>query len=210
MMSLMMATSQEGYIADNLGNIPWRNTFPGKNEMDFFRESTKDCVLVMGSKTYQSFGDKIPKNKKAILVLTNNSDKLFKPKDRKIFFYSDPQEIYFASQRYDRPVYCVGGNQTAILLKKYICRMVLSVLQISYGEKEGWLKIDPEVKKNFSIDFVSSFETQGFSVHYSRKDFPMTETPTYLHYMKGKGLDLRKSGSKYVSIIVPRRNGSEE
>lgn len=69
----IMATAYSGRLRYALGGdncIPWRH----RGDMKFFRESTTGNVVIVGSKTYQSFGSK-PLPNRTMVVLTTDPSK---------------------------------------------------------------------------------------------------------------------------------------
>ncbi len=52
---LIWAQDSTGGIGRD-GSIPWRKTPEGRADMIFFRATTKDCILICGRNTAESFG----------------------------------------------------------------------------------------------------------------------------------------------------------
>lgn len=63
MISIIAATSKNRVIGKN-GKLPWN--LP--EDMNFFRETTKNCIVVMGRKTFESIGRPLPNRKNIILT----------------------------------------------------------------------------------------------------------------------------------------------
>ena len=80
-------------------------------DMKFFRETTKDSIVIMGRKTLFSFKDKMPLKNRINIVFTSN-DKLqneYKDLDN-IFFINDKSELDTIISRYpDKNVFVIGG-----------------------------------------------------------------------------------------------------
>lgn len=81
------------------------------DDMKFFRETTKDSVVIMGRKTLYSFKDKKPLKNRINIVFTNN-DKLkdeYKDFDN-IYFIKDEKELNDILKKYsDKKVFVIGG-----------------------------------------------------------------------------------------------------
>lgn len=94
------------------GKIPWHYS----EDMKFFKERTVNHPIVMGRKTYDSFGGK-PLKDRLHLVLTNNSiaeSNVITIKDRKdVLSYAEHMDVYI-----------IGGN---------------SVWDMFVGDIETWL-----------------------------------------------------------------------
>lgn len=80
-------------------------------DMQFFRDNTKDSVVVMGRKTLFSFKDKKPLKNRINIVFTHN-DKLkeeYKDFDN-IFFVNSQSELDALLKKYvDKKVFLIGG-----------------------------------------------------------------------------------------------------
>jgi len=67
MISIIAATSKNRVIGKD-GKLPW--SLP--EDMNFFRETTKNCTVVMGRKTFESIGRPLPNRKN--IILTRDTD----------------------------------------------------------------------------------------------------------------------------------------
>lgn len=56
------------------GTIPWKETVAGKFDMLYFRNETKNCVVIMGSHTYADIGR--PLRNRYNIVITSTSDNI--------------------------------------------------------------------------------------------------------------------------------------
>ena len=66
MIKMIAAVSINGVIGIN-NELPWKNRYA--NDMIFFRQMTKDSIVVMGRNTYQSIGGKpLPKRENRIVA----------------------------------------------------------------------------------------------------------------------------------------------
>lgn len=94
-------------VSDNWG-IGYKNKllFSVPADMKFFRETTKDSVVIMGRKTLESFPGKKPLKNRVNIVLTNHSD--YKVEDA-IICHSVQDAIEY-SKRYDKEVFVIGGE----------------------------------------------------------------------------------------------------
>lgn len=82
-----------------------------KEDMQFFRENTKDSVVVMGRKTLFSFKDKAPLKNRINIVFTTNDELAndYKSYDN-IFFVKTKEEMRDIINRYpDKKSFLIGG-----------------------------------------------------------------------------------------------------
>lgn len=80
-------------------------------DMQFFRENTKDSIVVMGRKTLFSFKDKKPLKNRINIVFTNN-DKLkneYKDFDNIFFIKSNAELDELINNYNDKKVFLIGG-----------------------------------------------------------------------------------------------------
>ncbi len=94
-------------VSDNWG-IGYKNKllFSVPLDMKFFRETTKDSVVIMGRKTLESFPNKKPLKNRVNIVLTSHLD--YKVEDT-VMCHSVKDAIEY-SKRYDKPVFVIGGE----------------------------------------------------------------------------------------------------
>ena len=81
------------------------------NDMQFFKNNTKDSVVVMGRKTLFSFKDKKPLKNRINIVFTNNESLKEEYKDfDNIFFIKNNDELDELLKKYsDKKVFLIGG-----------------------------------------------------------------------------------------------------
>ena len=80
-------------------------------DMKFFRENTKDSVVIMGRKTLFSFKDKKPLKNRINIVFTRNDKLKDEYKDcENIFFVKNEVELEKLLENYkDKKVFLIGG-----------------------------------------------------------------------------------------------------
>lgn len=82
-----------------------------KEDMQFFRENTKDSIVVMGRKTLFSFKDKAPLKNRINIVFTTNTELAndYKMYDN-IFFVKTKEEMWDIIKKYpDKKSFLIGG-----------------------------------------------------------------------------------------------------
>lgn len=91
----ILATAYSGKLRYALGaenTIPWRH----RGDMKFFRETTTGNIVIVGSKTYRSFGS-VPLPGRTFVVITTNPDK-FKSHPN-VYFVRSPGKAIEVSRR---------------------------------------------------------------------------------------------------------------
>ena len=80
-------------------------------DMKYFRETTKDSIVVMGRKTLFSFKDKAPLKNRINVVFTNNDNLISEYKNYdNIFFVKNEIELQKILEKFcDKRVFLIGG-----------------------------------------------------------------------------------------------------
>ena len=83
-------------------------------DMKFFRETTKDSIVIMGRKTLYSFKDKMPLKNRINIVFTSDKDFLSKHPEYQnldnIFFVNNKNEMNNILSKYpDKKAFVIGG-----------------------------------------------------------------------------------------------------
>ncbi|EAV39444.1 dihydrofolate reductase [Oenococcus oeni IOEB_9304] len=101
MITSIWAQSKNNVIGRN-NRLPW--SLP--DDLKFFRQETKNKAVVMGRKTYESFGSKaLPK--RLNIILTSNMD--FKSNDPEVKIVHSPIEAVNTAKEQHLPLYVIGG-----------------------------------------------------------------------------------------------------
>ena len=104
----IVAISENGVIGED-NKIPWYYS----DDLKFFRSKTLNNVVIMGRKTWDSFGSH-PLPDRLNMVLTS------KYEVDNILFYNSIQDILKSDLIKNREVYVIGGSQIYELFNKYI------------------------------------------------------------------------------------------
>lgn len=94
-------------VSDNWG-IGYENKllFSIPTDMKFFRETTKDSVVIMGRKTLESFPGKKPLKNRVNIVLTNNTD--YSVEDALIC--NSVKDAIDCALKYNKEIFVIGGE----------------------------------------------------------------------------------------------------
>ena len=68
---MIFACTENDYVFGNANKLPWAHNV--KRDMDIFREYTKDCILVMGRKTFESLPGKL-RNLPHVVISGNSTN----------------------------------------------------------------------------------------------------------------------------------------
>lgn len=123
-------------------------------DMKFFREKTKDSVVVMGRKTLFSFKDKAPLKNRINIVFTNNKNLKNEYTDfNNIFFVNSKQELYNLLNNYnDKKVFLIGGAKIYNDLIDDCDKAYITRIDMSFDADTFFPKLE---EKGFIIDDIS-------------------------------------------------------
>ena len=154
----IVATDQYFGLAKN-GQIPWKS----KTDMKFFKETTTNNIVVMGSKTLLSLRNAMPLPNRLNIVLTRDpsrfiNDTKYKELDNIIFinetdldnFLKDPNVLIKAEHKKylknDPTIFIIGGEQ---IYSKY-CHLCSTI----------WFT---KIKANYECDLIFSYNSVLFN-----------------------------------------------
>lgn len=139
-MELVVARSLDHCIGKN-GDIPWSN----KEDMRHFRELTRDSIVIMGRKTYDSFGN--PLKGRINVVLSRSAE------PNKLYFHDASTSVVFTnlddldnllSVLADKKVYVIGGESIYSQLMPNIDGIHLSEIPIEINDGDTFFNFDEE------------------------------------------------------------------
>lgn len=134
-------------------------------DMQFFKEHTKDSVVVMGRKTLFSFKNKAPLKNRINIVFTNNENlkNEYKEYDN-IFFVNSKESLNNILSKYkDKKVFLIGGAYIYKLLIDECDTALITKLDKAFDADVFF----PNLKeKGFVVDSIS--ETYNYDdLHYN-------------------------------------------
>lgn len=151
----------ENYGMAKNGQIPWKS----KTDMNFFKTTTTNNIIVMGSKTLLSLKNALPLPNRLNIVLTRTpnqfiNDSKYKDLDNIIFldeqmfdhFIGDPNVLIKAEHykylKNDTKIFIIGGEQ---IYSKY-CNICSTI----------WLT---KIKANYECDLIFSYHSELFNLN---------------------------------------------
>ena len=125
------------------------------NDMKFFREMTKEKIVVMGRKTLESFPGGQPLKNRVNIVLSQNAD--FSPKG--VLVCRSLEELGEALKRYDtEDIFVIGGGSIYSLLLPYCDTAHITKIDHAY-EADTWL---PDLDKDPAWHVTADSEEQTY------------------------------------------------
>lgn len=116
-------------------------------DMKFFREKTKDSIVVMGLNTLYSFKDKTPLKGRINIVFAPDVD--IKQKEYKnfdnIIFIDDKKRIDEISKNYkEKDIYVIGGASIYNMLYKYCDKLYITKMYKKFDKVDTYF---PDIEK---------------------------------------------------------------
>lgn len=131
---LYMAISADGKTTGANDDVSWVS----ESDIKRMDDQMIQCgVMIMGSKTYESFGEDLPNDKALQVVLTKREELLKKQMDNVIFTDNDPKQVLsMLDQREFHEVMLAGGHElnTSFLTENLIDEIWLICKPIILGD----------------------------------------------------------------------------
>lgn len=130
------------------------------DDMKFFRETTKDNIVIMGRKTLFSFKDKIPLKNRINIVFTKNTNLKDEYKDiSDIYFIEDIKELTDIINKYpEKKAYVIGGASIYEKLIDYCDTCLITRLDKEFPSDTYFPDIEKHGFKKFSESALKHFE----------------------------------------------------
>lgn len=131
-----------------------------KQDMKFFRETTKGHTIVMGRKTFESLPGMLPKRHHIVISRTNPS----LPEGVEVF--SSIEDFIKAYKDVKEEVFVIGGAQIYTQMLPYCDRLLLTEIDQTYDADAFY----PDFDKNQYIRTELSDITEN-GVHYNHIEY---------------------------------------
>ncbi len=141
------AVANNGVIGSD-GSLPWH--YP--KDLEHFRDTTEDNVIIMGRKTYDSFPE--PLDNRYHIVLTRDTS-LDSSVDDVEYVNSVDEAIKLARVVGGDEVYVIGGEAIYELFFEYIEEMVLTEINKEYNGDRYYPEFD---KENWESDLIEQYD----------------------------------------------------
>jgi len=133
---LYMAISIDGKITGKDADTSWVED----SDVERMDSLMEECgVMVMGSKTYGSFGDELPSDKALQVIFTKNKQLLEKKQDNVRFTSEDPQKVLESlhNEGFTNILIAGGGELNTSLIKENLIdeiRVIVKPLVMGNGK----------------------------------------------------------------------------
>ena len=156
MLSIIVAKAKNNVIGKN-NELIWRLPADSKR----FNELTKDHVLIMGRKTYESFGKFFTDNKR--IVFSNNPD--FKVKEKNVEIVHSMLQIkqYIDNKKEN---FVIGGAMIYNFLMPYVKKMYVTEIDKDFEGDTVFPRINTEVWQEVSREDGPKDEENDFKYEY--------------------------------------------
>ncbi|MBH8553980.1 dihydrofolate reductase [Nostocaceae cyanobacterium CENA357] len=170
--TLFIASSLDGYIARQSGEVDWLFTDQDYGYTEFFAQID---TVVMGSKTYQQllgFGEYPYKGKKGFVfskTIENETD------ENVTFVRSNWQEFINTLRQASGPdIWLVGGAQIIyyFLQHGFIDELILSIHPIILGDGIPLIVKDPNLEISLELKTVKTYDSGLLQASYDLKRKP--------------------------------------
>lgn len=132
--------------------LPWAI----KEEMDHFRSTTLNQIIVCGGNTFLSFGSKPLKNRTNIVL---SLDKDFKVPEN-VILYHDMNKLM--DDYKDKHIYIIGGKSIYQAFLKYADELIISTLKKTYNcnmfmnlDLSNFKKVKTVKHNEFDVNYYS-------------------------------------------------------
>lgn len=144
MLTAIYAQSMDGWMADPLGRIPWKNDGI-RAEMNFFRQTTLDAVVIMGGKTYAAMcrhGHKLAGRRLQIVVSKTGRSVGRLPFPRDVALVDGVAAALHAAALVGGQAFVIGGPETFRSFGPWLSGIVASVVHRRFGtgDTAGWTR----------------------------------------------------------------------
>ena len=165
---LYMTTSIDGKTTRDADNVDWVEV----TDIERMDTLMKECgVMMMGSKTYESFGEDLPNDQALQVVLTSNPDYLKLSLENVIFTKGKPREVL---EKLDgdgfAKVLLAGGStlNTSMMNEDLIDEIRLIVKPLVIGKGKPLFNDASEIYK-FELRDVIKLKGNSVELRYTRK-----------------------------------------
>ncbi|MGN1277181.1 MAG: dihydrofolate reductase [Floccifex sp.] len=135
-----------------------------KEDMKFFRQQTKEHIIVMGRKTFESLPGLLPKRHHIVISRTHPS----LPEEVEVF---ESIESFLESYKdYSQDIYVIGGAQIYKAFLPYSSRLILTEIDASFDADAFYPNFDVNL---YNRKELTDIEENGFHYHhveYTKKD----------------------------------------
>ncbi len=134
MLTSIVAVGLDGEIGVR-NELPWRL----KSDLRFFQKTTRENVIVMGRKTFESIGGCLPKRENIVL---SHSAKLFAPHPGCVLSHTVEETLYLCAKAKKKSSFIIGGSQTYAQFAGFVDRYLVTVVKARFPEADAYFNED--------------------------------------------------------------------
>jgi dihydrofolate reductase len=176
--------------------LPWRL----KSDLRFFQKMTKEQIVVMGRKTFESIGGCLPKRENIVL---SHSAKLFAPHPGCVLSHTVEETLYLCGKAKKKSSFIIGGAQTYAQFAKFVDRYLVTVVKARFpeadaffneaiiGDDTNWIMKELEVER-INEPGADEFEFQVFELVHRRPEEVAARRQTAIDEYRRKNHFLRR------------------
>lgn len=180
MITAIVCSDSKGNIADDQGRLPWMDCKSVAAEIGFFRETTRDSNVIVGSKTIGSMidlGFGFETRNKTIILAGKKFDWVTKERSEKIAEHiragkiaimNSVQDVMHEVIASNKRSFCVGGLETWFSFAPFTTRILKSTVEKTSEETKGWKSIGDS--SEFLAKMAKLRESKGFQGTFVKKD----------------------------------------
>jgi dihydrofolate reductase len=135
MITAIMCQSQDGWIADENGRLPWKAK-GALTEMRFFQETTRDSLIIVGRTTYLGLQKSGFDFRARFMTLILSGSLCRNELPAGVEVAEDPMEAFKISKMAPKPTYVIGGPETWKSMSPYTDRLLISTVPDLFHEAD--------------------------------------------------------------------------
>ena len=142
MIKMIVAMDKTNQAIGNKNKLLW--DLP--EDMKFFRETTKNTIVVMGYNTYKSIGKPLPKRLNIVLSQNNKEENT-----ENLIFYNNFDKLLEDLKNIDKTIFIIGGSQIYRLFLPYTEELYVTLI---HKQNEELFEADtyfPNFKNDFTM-----------------------------------------------------------
>lgn len=158
--NIIVATTEDMIIGNNHNDLPWKSS----KDLRFFKDKTKNNVVIMGRKTYESIGKPLEDRINIVISRTKKYNGC-------IVVNSFDKALYEASKHQNKEVFVIGGAMIYQEAFKFASRLYLTKIKSNSEELTGNIRLDGfndyEWDKMFESGYIKDGDLEINFIEYN-------------------------------------------
>lgn len=172
---LYIATTLDGYIARENGNLDWLMSFPNPNKIDYGYQAfyNEISTVIMGRSTYEEilgFDVEWPYSDCKTYVISSRSDFSTSTENTEVLSDLSIENLQKIKNAASKDVWLVGGGKviSEFLNLGVVDEMLLTLIPVILGKGISLFPNQPK-ETNFTLQSAQTFETGVVNLTYIKK-----------------------------------------